>query len=131
MLGLPENGLSRSVKQHNVDLNVLCDWVEASAVFDDDQLSKSDVVKALVQHEVYVKQDFAKEIVDQAWSAISSRVKYLDSPLGIEVSINRIARKEKWDTFPAYGFCLALSCAKLYPSWGKTMGRSFSPRRTV
>ena len=122
MLGLPENGLSRSVKQHNVDLNVLCDWVEASAVFDDDQLSKADVVKALIQHEVYVKQDFAKEIVDQAWSVISSRVKYLDSPLGIEVSMNRIARKEKWETFPAYGFCLALSCAKLYPSWVKRWG---------
>ena len=119
MLSLPESGLSKSVKQHNVDLNVLCDWVEASAVFDDDHLSKSDVAKALLQQEVYEKQDFAMEIVDQAWSVVSSRIKYLASPLGIEVSKNRIARKVKWETFPAYGFCLTLSCVSLYPKWVK------------
>ena len=122
MLGLPENGLSRSVKQHNVDLNVLCDWVEASAVFDDNQISKADVVKALIQHEIYVKQDFASEIVDQAWSVVASRAKYLDSPLGIEVSKNRIVRKVDWETFPAYGFCLTLSCVHLYPSWANMWG---------
>src|SRR5437762_11153301 len=117
MLALPEKGMAWSVNKHNVDLNVLCDWIEASVVLRDSQLSKSDVVKELLQQEVYEKQSFAKEVVDTAWSVIGSRVAHLGGPLGITVAGNRIARKENWDSFPAYSFCLTLSCAPFYPSW--------------
>jgi hypothetical protein len=122
MLGRPENGLLRSIKQHNSDLNVLCDWIEASVVFENDHLSKSDVTTALQQFQIYEKQGFATEIVDVAWSVIASRMKYLNAPLGIQVSGNRITRSATWDTFPAYGFCLALACAQFYPSWVKQWG---------
>ncbi|MCC6486911.1 MAG: hypothetical protein IT364_05365 [Candidatus Hydrogenedentes bacterium] len=117
MLALPEVGMARSVKQHNIDMNVLCDWIEASIVLQDDRISKADVVKSLIQHQVYDKQDFAMEIVDQAWSVMASRMKYLNEPLGIQVSKNRISRSQKWDTLPAYGFCMTLACAPVYPSW--------------
>jgi len=122
MLGLPESGLSRSIKQHNSDLNVLCDWVEASVVFEDEQVSKSDVVDRLIQDQVYEKQDFAAQIVDVVWSVISLRMKYLNSPLGIKMVKNRIIRSEEWESFPAYGFCLALACAPFYPTWAKGWG---------
>ena len=48
---------------------------------------------------------------------ISSRITYLDSPLGIEVAKNRITRKLEWVRFPAYGFCLTLSCVNFYRKW--------------
>ena len=54
MLALPEQGIARSVTEHNSDINVLCDWVEASVVFDDTlELSKSDLIDILIENEVY------------------------------------------------------------------------------
>ena len=136
MLALPEKGINRSVAKHNSDINVLCDWVEASVVFDDTQeLSKSDLIDTLIENEVYPSneedsgswesssQDFASEIVEDVWSEISRRMNYLANPLGITVSGNRITRADDWKSFPAYGFCLALACAELYPSYaGKWPG---------
>lgn len=114
MLRLPDNGLARSVNRHNIDLNVFCDWIEASVVFDDAELSKSDVTEILIEEQIYQNQDFAAEMIENAWAVISRRVNYLSQPLGISVDGNRINRAEDWTAFPAYGFCLALSCVKLY-----------------
>jgi hypothetical protein len=120
--------MARSVNEHNVNRNVLCDWIEASAVFDDEQLSKSDVVDMLMEHEIYAKQDFAAEVVDQAWAVVSRRIAYLNSPLGLEVVGKRIARKTEWTEFPAYGFCLVLSSALLYPDWAQEQWGTASKR---
>jgi hypothetical protein len=119
MLALPSYGMARSVTTHNVNVDSLCDWIEASIVFDRDLLSKADVVEALLEHEVYARPDFAVEIVDQAWAVVSGRIKYLSDPLGLKVSTNRITRVKEWDTFPAYGFCLALACSALFPRWAR------------
>jgi len=123
MLALPDKGMSRSVNEHNVNLDVLCDWIEASIVFDDDELSKSYVTDILIEEQIYRNQDFAAERVSDAWAIVARRMDYLARPLGISVSGNRIIRKDEWDQFPAYAFCLALSCVELYselPSpWGE------------
>lgn len=117
MLGLPEKGVARSVNQHNSDLSVICDWIEASAVFDDSPISESNAVDVLVEEEIYDKQDFAAELVDQAWSVVTDRIKYLGAPLGLTTSRNRITRTSDWQAAPGYSFCLALSCGILYPKW--------------
>lgn len=122
MLALPNKGIARSINVHNIDLNILCDWIEASVVFDETELSKSDVIDVLIEEQIYESQSFAAQIVDDAWSIISQRINYLSSPLGITVTSNRISRVEEWDQFSAYGFCLALSCVELYSGlpapWG-------------
>jgi len=117
MLGLPEKGMARSVKQHNVDLNVICDWIEASAVFDDSPITNSEAVDVLMENGVYEKQDFAAAIVGQGWAIVSERIKLLGAPLGLKASKNRITRLSDWKTSPAYSFCMALSCGVLYPKW--------------
>lgn len=122
MLALPNKGMARSVNVHNIDLNILCDWIEASVVFEDTELSKSDVIDVLIEEQVYSDQAFAAAIVENAWAVISRRATYLSQPLGIRVAGNRINRTDDWTVFPAYGFCLALSCVELYSGlpalWG-------------
>lgn len=122
MLALPDKGISYSAKKHNVDLNVLCDWIEASVVFDEEQVSRSDVIDILMEEQIYDDQNFASEIVETAWSVISRRTSYLSQPLGMGVLGNRIYRTDDWTAFSAYGFCLALSCVQLYSKlsliWG-------------
>ena len=114
MLTLPDKGIHRSITVHNVDLNILTDWIEASVVFVDEQLSKSDVIDVLMEEQIYESQSFAAEKIEVAWNVISLRMNYLDHPLGINVNGNRITRTDTWEIFPAYGFCLTLSCVSLY-----------------
>jgi hypothetical protein len=76
-------------------------------------------VDVLTEHEVYATQDLAAQVIDQSRAIVSSRIKHLGSPLGLEVSRSRITQGSDWKTSPAYSFCLALSCGMLYPKWAK------------
>lgn len=117
MLALPETGMRHSVNAHNVDLDVLCDWIEASIVFEDERVSRSDVVDMLMESNIYEEQDFAAERVEAAWGVLKERARLLGAPIGLSVTNQRLVRNEDWTAFPAYAFCLALSCTTLYPSW--------------
>ena len=108
--------MTRSVNVHNGKLSVLCDWIEASILFNDDEISTTDVVDTLIENQIYDKQDFANERVEQAWSVLAERIAYMKAPLGITVTKNRIVRRQSWSKFPAYGFCMALACSALYPT---------------
>ena len=46
MLALPTSGFSRSAGTspeigHNIRLDILCDWIEGSVLFDDEAVSKT------------------------------------------------------------------------------------------
>ncbi len=117
MLAVPETGMGWSVDAHNVDRGKLCDWIEASIVFDSPRITKNDVVDALIENNIYESQDKASEIVTEAWATVSTRVRQLGFPFGIKVEAERMTRERAWDNFPAYSFCLTLACAELFPSW--------------
>ena len=77
MLSIPTKGISRSVNVHNVDLDVFCDWIEASALFrNGDEVTKSDTVDALRDGEIYESQDFAWEIVSDGWNELRRREEF-------------------------------------------------------
>lgn len=123
MLGLPERGVNRSVNTHNSDLAVICDWIEASLLFTDDQISKTDITDTLLENEVYDTQDFALEFVDSVWSVMQARVTALNGALGLEWSRDRLRRIGQWEDFPAYAFCLEVACASyVYPKWAADYG---------
>jgi hypothetical protein len=67
MLSLPTRGVWRSVEEHNVQLDTLCDWIEGSVLFQDErELPAAEIVSALCESKIYDDQDFAWEIVQYA-----------------------------------------------------------------
>ena len=127
MLAIPTKGISRSIKEHNVDLEVLCDWIEGSILFqDDEELAASDVTDVLIEGEIYGDQDFAWERVSDAWSELRRRQGWLDNGSPIEMTDYRLRRRCDWRDVPAHSFCLALAFAKWYPHWVKPFGRDFT-----
>lgn len=123
MLGLPERGMAVSVTSHNSVLSVACDWVEASILFDDEELSKADVADFLIENQIYRNQDFAGEFVDNIWTVLRTRIGTLDGALGLDLTRDRIVRQRPWQEFPAYAFCLAVSCGSyVYPEWARDYG---------
>ncbi len=126
MLDIPEIGLRPSVKSHNVDLEILCDWIESSVLFVDERLSVSDVIDALCEVNIYQQQEFAAEIVENAWHEIKRRQQWLDQSAPIIAQRNHIHRKLSWDQAPAHSFCLTVASALYYKRWARRFGSDYT-----
>ena len=123
MLALPQSGMARSIEPaHNVELDALCDWVEASVAFAEVEfLSGSDIVDVLCEEEIYENQDFAWDLVDNAISELRRRRDCLGDGAPFDVKRDRIVRTKVWEAVPAYAFCLTLACANWYPGWAASL----------
>lgn len=116
MLALPERHFSRSVNAHNVDIIALHDWIEASAAFLGEAVSKAEVVDILCEEGVYAEQDFASERVDEAWQLLRDNAAALGPNSLVRVEGRRVVPNGPWTERPATALALALSLAPLYAS---------------
>jgi hypothetical protein len=124
MLALP-TGMNRSVERHNINFDAFYDWIEGGVLFDQEDLSGSDVVDILLEENVYSDQDLAWEAVDNAFVEIERRQDWLGTKKGIKVK-TALSPEHPWRDLPALAFCLALSFAKWYPKWGNSFGNDFN-----
>jgi len=127
MLTVPEKGFKRSVNSHNVDVDICADWLEASALFTDGDVSAGDVVDILREAELYATQDYAWEFVDNVFSTISRRAFLIDSNYPFSVRHgSRLMRKDHWRSYAPYSFCLTLSLSQLFPNWASAFGKNYT-----
>lgn len=132
MLALPTSGISRSVGTHNVELPVLADWIEGCALFDEQQVSNSQVVDVLCEGEIYDDQAFAWEIVSDVWSVLKRRHSWSGNGSPFDITSGHVRRRVKdWKAVPAYSFCLLLTFAELYPPWANRFGRDYNEQGTL
>ena len=126
MLTLPTVGISRSVNVHNVELDVLCDWLESSVLFDEEELSATDVVDVLLEDHYYDDSDMASEIVSSAWTELRRRQSWISEGSPFSIAGHRISRVRTWRQVPAQSFCLLLSLSKWYRSWAQQFGSDYT-----
>ena len=127
MLAIPSTGFKRSINTHNVDLGVCCDWIEASVLFLQEELTGADVVDALRENELYESQDFAWAFVEDAFSHIRTRRHLFGSGYPVRFQgKDRLKPRGAVSDYGAYGFCLALSIPNLYPKWASGFGHNFT-----
>lgn len=129
MFALPKRGFARSVQSHNVQLDVLADWIEGSVLFtyeNGEELSKAAVVDALCEAQIYERQDFAWERVSDAWSELRRRRAAAANAYPFAIEQDAVSRLVDWRDVSPHSFCLTLSFAKWYPDWAKTFGRDFT-----
>lgn len=127
MLQLPESGFLASVSAHNVRIDVLADWIEATALFLQTSVSQVDVIDILCENNVYKSQDFARERVSDGWLEVRRRVDALGlgkSPF--EVSRAAVTPVCTWQESSAYSFCLLVSLQEWYRKWAKQFGSDYS-----
>ncbi len=63
MLTIPEYGFSRSVEKHNCDLSITCDWIEASLLFDETEISQAKITDILHEQGFYPKDEESPPII--------------------------------------------------------------------
>src|ERR1051325_10682803 len=129
MLSLP-TGMHRSVETHNINFNALCDWIEGSVLLDQEDVSGADIIDILTEEEIYSSQDFAWEIVDNAWIEIGRRQAWMGTNFALTVNGSMFANSD-WRNYPALAFCLVLSFAKWYPAWARRNPADFNEQGEI
>src|SRR5947209_6024217 len=132
MLGIPTANFGRSVRSHNVALDVLCDWIEGSVLFVEDELSRSDVVDALQEEHIYdhpgsdLRRVSALDRVSDAWVELQKRLGQLGHGASLQIVRDRIVRSRNWHDVPDHAFCLVLSYAKWNRDWWRAFGADYT-----
>jgi hypothetical protein len=115
-------GFKRSVNSHNVELDVLSDWMEASVLFSvSPQLPAAEIVDFLVQEEIYDEQSFCWGRIEEALTEVRRRAK-----MGPAFPIQVVGRKMdrlvgSWEELPAHSFLLLLTLSQRYDKWKDVM----------
>lgn len=131
MLELPSRGINRSIRVHNVKLDVFCDWIEGSVLFKDGEVSSTDVVDALIEEQIYDNQDFASEMANNAWTELRRRLYCIGNQAPFFISANRITRIREWQDAPAYSFCILLALANWYKRWAIQFGSDYTEQGEI
>src|SRR6266576_3611284 len=125
MLSLPDEGVRLSVKEHNSDLSVLCDWVEASVLLGTETVSTIDLVDILMEEQVYREQDFAHEIIEQVRTVVSRRQNWLSASRAVSIEGARFVRALDWRQVPAHAFCLIVALRRCFKTWSRDLGPNY------
>ena len=131
MIALPQRGVARSIKKHNSEFDVFCDWVELSALSEGGDISRSDVVDFLIEAHVYEDQDFCSEFVMSAWSELRKRQGWLGVGSDLEFKSARIIPRDPWQEMPAHAFCVAVSLAPHYAKWLEQFGPDYTDQGSL
>ena len=126
MLRIPTRGICRSIHEHNIELDIFCDWIEGSVLFDEDELSSADIVDILCEELIYDEQSFAFEIVQDGWCELRRRQSYIGSTVPFIMNSGRIRRICRWQNAPVHSFCILLALATCYRGWAKQFGTDYT-----
>ena len=119
MIQLPQVGFQYSAQQSNVCTNALADWLETNILFDDPEISKSDIVDMLIEYQICPddKQDLAHQIASEGWEEIARRKQWGGLPENVSITGSRITSDSNWEDDPIRSFFVLLSALRIYPDW--------------
>ena len=124
MLSHPSDFL-RVARDPDLDNSMILDWLEATSLFLEEELSQTDVVDHLVQEQVFEDQDSASKLVLAAWTALKRRMSWIGSHAPIVFNDRWMARRMHWQDVPAHSYCLLVSLGSRYEDWHTTFGPNY------
>lgn len=126
MMALPTQGVRLSVQSHNSDTELFCDWIEASVLFLDEELSGGDVLDLLLENNLYRSQDFAWEFIESVFAVLRERARVLGQGYPFTGGTRLFRPKGAWQDHLPYAFCLMLSLASSHREWWGSFGRDYT-----
>jgi hypothetical protein len=97
------------------ETSVYADWVECSALFHDDAISKADVKDCFSEIDSFEKENTPSKVAD-IWSELRRRKRLVGLCYPVSIDENKITAAG-WRDNVAYSFCLLLSYAKSNREW--------------
>lgn len=127
MISLPKDGFRSRNKYVAENVELMCDWLEASVLFKGEAISSTDIVDVLEENAFYKSQDDAWIFVEDLKSAVAARRDVLGE--GYPISIVDNQRYEPRGTpqeFSSYAFCLILSLIPHFKAWKAHFGQDYT-----
>ncbi|MDE4537704.1 hypothetical protein GIB19_10805 [Pseudomonas sp. ITEM 17296] len=121
MYVLPEKGISPSKTVHNCDKVAVADWILASSLFGEEDVSRVDVLDALMESQVYSDQKFCQEFVADIWRLLEGFFQDVNSPC-LEYHSRAIRSRASWKDDKALSYCITASLRHYYEAWSKQCG---------
>ena len=126
MLALPTSNFSQPIGtppeiEHTIELSVLCDWIEGSVLFDNEDLSKADIMDVLKEEEVYDDPDVVMALVNDAWNELQDRLVWIGGKGPFSFFGQSIKSEGSWEENPAHSFCILLSMPQCYDNWSTAL----------
>ena len=125
MLSHPR-GFLQSARERNIEGSLFLDWLEATNMFLEEELSQTDVVDHLLQEQIIEDPDNAAEFVLSAWAAIGQRLSWLGPYSPIVFRDRWMIRQMGWQDVPAYSYCLVVCSGSQYGDWHTTFGPNYT-----
>ena len=125
MLSVPR-GFQQSVQAHNIDDATFLDWVEATMLIAEEELSPADIIEYLIEEQLYNNQDFASEYVSSRWADLKGRLSWLGYYSPISFDDRWMERCLDWTAVPAHSFCLVVSFGPRYDGWEANFGPDYT-----
>ncbi len=119
MLSIPETGFSKSTKTHNCSVTVVCDWIEASLLEDETEISQTKIADILHEQNFYEKDGqsnsrLCDEFLAILWTELERRQRLAGQATIFNVSGKRVSRVPALDSAIVNSYLLVLSCAEYY-----------------
>ena len=125
MLSIPR-GFRRSVTAHNIHDETFLDWVEATTLIAEEELSPTNIIEYLIEEQMYDEEDFASEYVSDGWADLKNRLSWLGGHSPITFDDRWMVRRLNWPEVPAHSFCLVVSYGPLYDGWSDEFGPDYT-----
>ena len=122
MLALPEVGFEESVTVSNCSVAVAADWIEASVLADEDEITQPQIGDILHEQGFYPKLDgdesggLCADFLAAVWGELERRAALLGAVACFAVEGMRVRRTLTWKEAIPSAFLLLLSCAPYYPA---------------
>lgn len=127
MISLPKEGWRKQGAYVSENVELMCDWMEASALFLGEEISFADVVDVLNENNFYLDQGDAWNFADDVLYLMNKRSRILGEGYPIEVVDSlRVTVRGNWQDFAPYCFCLILSLLPHYREWRKAFGADYT-----
>jgi len=119
MLAIPEFGFQSSVQRHNCELVVVCDWIEASLLSEETEVSQAQVADIFHEQGFYQKSSGnlalpCAEFMEMVWTEMERRESLVGKAAPFQMTGKRIVRRGKWEEFSPATFLLVLACADYF-----------------
>ena len=125
MLEIPDQGFVISTEKHNSITSTVCDWIEASCLFEEESVSKPQLVDVLKDLGIYSDSDFAFMYTDNLFNELDLRHKGMPTSYPFVRIRDTLKANGTWKDSLEYSFCLLVSLLPFYKTWRDEFSPNF------
>lgn len=132
LLELPSTFRKPSADDASNEIELACDWIEASVLFSGESVASPTVIDLLVESQWFADQQEARSFTDNVWSRL--RTRRLDVGGGGPFDFNNQSIElsvQGWEDSPAYAFCLLLAYARHHLDWSEKIKWNYNTQGDI